>query len=94
MARRYNTATARVSDHERFMNAIAFGDVEGVARLVRVALNNHKGPREVVHRLELAIEGKYHVKSFEVYISPIRGARSDLITYRPSTMKSNAWSCP
>lgn len=66
MARRYDTTTARLSDHERFMDAVAFGDVEGVTRLVRVALNNNKGPREILRRLELAIEGKYAVKSFEV----------------------------
>ncbi|OJT07676.1 hypothetical protein TRAPUB_1455, partial [Trametes pubescens] len=65
LGRHFDMATSRLSDHERFMNAIAFSDLNSINRLVAVAVRNHKGVREIVHRIELALEGKYNVKSFQ-----------------------------
>ncbi|RDX54397.1 hypothetical protein OH76DRAFT_1320249, partial [Lentinus brumalis] len=64
-ARKYNSITRRLTDHERFMDAMANSDFESVGRLVKVAIKNNKGVREIVRRLELAIAGKYHVRSYQ-----------------------------
>ncbi|RDX40920.1 hypothetical protein OH76DRAFT_1489903 [Lentinus brumalis] len=65
-ARKYNTVTARLTDHEHFMNAIIDSDYESVGRLVNIAIRNNKSVRDIVCRLELAIAGKYQVQSYEL----------------------------
>ncbi len=80
-------ATSRLSDHERFMNAIAFSDLDSINRLVAVAVRNHKGVREIVHRIELALEGKYNVKSFQVCPSSLGCMDvSNLISFAGETL--------
>ncbi len=53
------------------MHAIVSSDFEAVGRLVKVAIRNNKGIREIVRRLELAVAGKYHVKSYAVSTSSL-----------------------
>jgi hypothetical protein len=55
---------AWLSDHEQFVNAIAFKDSGTIGWLVKVALQNKKGIHKIVHQLELSFQGLYNVKSF------------------------------
>ncbi|KAH9912817.1 uncharacterized protein B0H18DRAFT_889240, partial [Fomitopsis serialis] len=65
LAKQYERATTRLSDHERFKGILAQGDVEGADRLVRVAMQNHRSISEIVARMSRAACGLYQAKSFQ-----------------------------
>lgn len=66
LGRKYFAITTRLTDHERFVEVAAKNDVDGLGRLVKVAIKNRKGVKEITRRTELAYQGLYHVKSFSV----------------------------
>ncbi|KIO25132.1 hypothetical protein M407DRAFT_211121, partial [Tulasnella calospora MUT 4182] len=65
LSKKLGTLTSRVSDYKQVMHHIAFLDVPGVQRVVRVALNNGRSPSEIVGLIEKASKGLYNVKDFK-----------------------------
>jgi hypothetical protein len=59
-------AYGHVSNHKQFMAVLAFNDVPALIRLIKVALQAGKGPKEIIHHIKLAWEGLYSVKSYMV----------------------------
>lgn len=66
LGKKYATITGQISDHERFLDVAARSDNDGLGRLVKVAIKNKRGVREIVHRQELALRSLYKVKGFTV----------------------------
>lgn len=66
LARKAQSLTTRLDDHKRLVAAILTHDIPSVSPLIRVALCNNRGPKEILHCIELAVQSLYHVKSFEV----------------------------
>lgn len=66
LGQKYISATARITDHERFIDVAARNDRDGLGRLIKVAIKNKRGIREITRRSELAIKSIYNVKSFTV----------------------------
>ncbi|KAG8927131.1 hypothetical protein FRC01_007945 [Tulasnella sp. 417] len=65
LSRKLGSLTGRVSDYKQVMQHIAFLDVPGVQRVIRVALRNGRSPSEIVGLLEKASKGLYHAKGFK-----------------------------
>lgn len=63
-ARRLIGQAASLSDHNRFMVAIASGKYERVDRLVRVALSHKRGIRGIISLYHSAAVGVYQPKSY------------------------------
>ncbi|KAI0068069.1 hypothetical protein BV25DRAFT_1875223 [Artomyces pyxidatus] len=63
-ARKLGVAAQRSSDYRRFVMAIAENDVPRVNAIVQTALNNGASVRAILHKLELAVDGLYHVRGF------------------------------
>ncbi len=60
---------SRLDDYDQFLHMAALNDVNGLSRLIRVALRNNASPKQLVECLERAIQGLYHVKSYQVRTS-------------------------
>lgn len=64
---KYTAATARITDHERFVHAVGMNDMPSVGRLVAVAIRQNRSIAEINRRIEMSIRGLYSVKSFTVW---------------------------
>ncbi|KAG1798230.1 uncharacterized protein HD556DRAFT_1440566 [Suillus plorans] len=63
-SRKYMTSLTQLNDYSRLLMAISENDVPRLQQIIKIALDNGTSVREVVNRLEDAIEGVYHPRGY------------------------------
>jgi hypothetical protein len=64
LSRQVSRASKRMSDHKRFLMALATHDIPRLHHLIRIAIKQGAGIEEILWRIEDAAKRLYNVKSF------------------------------